>query len=380
MIKNGEKINKVLTNSGAVKVVERSKSFEDIEHPKKKLGYGMLYVALLVLVVTLIIGMIAYQYECKGSVFCMIGERYLNIFKASRSMIYKSLLGLALIQGGLALFWKPARKIGLFVFYFVAAAVTAVFDQIVDYITRSDMGQRYENAKGASFGDYGIVFECGYGGYGYSKETTFKKEEIRNPQIRAQIQKVEDNLKVKEIKISEYGSDKRDYNNKMEETPLEVEENLENKNCRTQTDCGGDGSGYFCNSFGNHTPNRCEKTNPETITRNGQTYYYNNLYDLRSWCREAYESREDRDNPGNCNWGYLSYQSANGWCASIGKQLLYANEIRQNCEQFDFLPIANPDQQYWTEGVTVVHMGQNCSIQEMVRGDGYAWAGGVVCK
>ena len=123
-----------------------------------------------------------------------------------------------------------------------------------------------------------------------------------------------------------------------------------------------------------HTPNKCEKTNPEKIVLNGIEFFYNKPNDLKSWCREAFESQEDRDNPGNCNWGYLSYDSAKSWCASIGKKLVPAYEIEQNCLQFAFLPKANPDQQYWTEGLTVVHMGQECAIQKMARGDGYAWA------
>ena len=156
--------------------------------------------------------------------------------------------------------------------------------------------------------------------------------------------------------------------------------NYDNVHCYTQNDCGGVNSGYFCNANGNHTPNRCEKTKPEVITVNGKEFYYNNLSDLQSWCREAFESQEDRDSPGNCSWGYLSANAARDWCISIGKHLVDANEIEQNCEQFSFLPMANPDQQYWTQNMTVVHMGQKCSIQKMVRGDGYSWAGGVICQ
>ena len=168
---------------------------------------------------------------------------------------------------------------------------------------------------------------------------------------------------------------KQQSNNKKQNTP-----NYENKRCHNQGDCGGFNSGYFCNSKGNHTPDRCQKTNPQTVTVLGKTFYYNTLADLKSWCREAFESQEDRNNPGNCNWGYLSYDSAKNWCTSIGKELVDANEIEQNCEQFSFLPKANPDQQYWTTQLSVVHTGQNCSVQKMVRGDGYAWAGGVICK
>ncbi len=153
------------------------------------------------------------------------------------------------------------------------------------------------------------------------------------------------------------------------------------KACRSQKDCGGINSGYFCNANGNYTPNRCEKAEPETISFNNQeTYYYNKIESLQSWCREAFESQSDRDSLGNCTWGYLSYEAAKSWCESIGKQLLDAHEMEKNCEKFSFLPKDNSDQQYWTKDLTVIHMGQNCFIQKMVRGDGYAWAGGVICK
>lgn len=168
---------------------------------------------------------------------------------------------------------------------------------------------------------------------------------------------------------------KKELENKKNEKP-----NYENVSCRTQEDCGGINSGYFCNANGFHTPDRCEKTKPEKITQNGEDFYYNSLSDLKSWCREAFESQADRDSPGNCNWGYLSYNAAESWCASIGKKLVKSDKISQNCDQFSFLPQVNPDQQYWTQNLKVVHMGQKCSIQNMVRGDGYAWAGGVICQ
>ncbi len=152
------------------------------------------------------------------------------------------------------------------------------------------------------------------------------------------------------------------------------------KHCYSQGGCGGTNSGYFCNSNGHHTPNKCEKTNPEKVIVKGQTYYYNKLSDLQSWCREAFESKDDRNSQGNCNWGYLSYQGAVSWCDSIGKNLVSAEEIEQNCDQFLFLPQANSDQQYWTRNLNVVHMGQSCSVQKMSRGDGYAWAGAVICQ
>lgn len=337
--------NKSLTSTGAVRVIERSKSFEDLEHPKKKFWHVMIYGILLVCFVILIKIMIGYEPRCDSrNVFCRIFQRSLITLRDIRSIIYTILLGLAFYS----IVWKPARKVGLFVFYFVAGAVIAFTGQVVDYVTRSDARQYKTDIGSVTFGDYGIVSECGYGGCKKQIERDKEREEReRIIEEQERIQKAKANGK---------------------------------KPCHSQEDCGGYNSGYFCNSFGMHTPNVCEKTNPESISRNGQVYYYNSLSDLRSWCREAYESQADRDSPGNCNWGYLSYQSARSWCASIGKNLVYPEEIKENCEDFSFLPKANPDQQYWTEGMTVIHMGQNCSIQEMIRGDGYTWAAGVICK
>ena len=152
------------------------------------------------------------------------------------------------------------------------------------------------------------------------------------------------------------------------------------RSCRSQAECGGKNSGYFCNYGGNHTKNVCEKTNAKTTRVDGILYYYNRSKDLNKWCRQATESADDRANPENCNWGYLSYYSAQAWCESIGKELLDPQTISDNCENFDFLPEANDDQQYWTSNMSVIHMGKNCSIQNMVRGDGYCYAGGVICK
>ena len=40
---------------------------------------------------------------------------------------------------------------------------------------------------------------------------------------------------------------------------------------------------------------------------------------------------------------------------------------------------AYDDQQYWTKDLRVIHMGQKCSIQNMVRGNGYCAAGDAIC-
>ena len=166
-----------------------------------------------------------------------------------------------------------------------------------------------------------------------------------------------------------------EYNNDDHE-----DNGLVGKHCTSQRDCGGKDSGYFCNYGGNHTKNTCEKTNALTYKIDGVTYYYNKEADLNKWCREATESYEDRQSPGNCNWGYLSYSAAQAWCESIGKSLIDPNIIKDNCDDFDFLPKANQDQQYWTKDMRVIHTGRDCSIQNIVRGDGYSWAGGVICR
>ena len=157
-------------------------------------------------------------------------------------------------------------------------------------------------------------------------------------------------------------------------------EKYKGKPCHSQRECGGKDSGYFCNYGGMHSKNVCEKTNPLNRKVNGETYYYNKLADLKKWCRPDAGSPSDRANPDNCNWGYLSYSAAQAWCESIGKELVNPNTIHNDCDDFYFLPDANDDQQYWTADQHVVHMGDECSIQQMVRGDGYSNAGGVICK
>ena len=116
--------------------------------------------------------------NCHGSNFCTTSLRFFIGFKHPRSAFFLSFITLIIVQSILALFWKPARKIGLFIFYFVAGAVIAVTGQVVDYVTRSDIGGQIVNTHGGTFGDYGVVSECGYGGCGYnSKENETKQTE-----------------------------------------------------------------------------------------------------------------------------------------------------------------------------------------------------------
>ena len=153
--------------------------------------------------------------------------------------------------------------------------------------------------------------------------------------------------------------------------------NPSGKSCNGISDCG---NGQFCNyggiagkNQGGMTPNICEQTNSEYFEYDGIEYYYNSDSDLRSWCRAA-------DNQANCTWGFLSYYGAQSWCESLGLELVDGEYIQSNCDEFKkHLPQVGSDQQYWVAGQKVVHLGDKCSIQEMVRTDGYAWAGGVVC-
>lgn len=187
------------------------------------------------------------------------------------------------------------------------------------------------------------------------------------------------NQRVNEILANQKALLDENYQRILQEQKNQRQKNYANKPCHDQSDCGGVNSGYFCNYAGTQTTNVCEKTTPQTMTIGGQNFYYNSWANLKSWCREARLGAPE-DKPGNCNWGYLSYKSAQAWCESIGKHLLDAKEIEQNCTQFSFLPKFKKIQQYWTQDLTVVHIGKECSIQKMVRGDGYSNAGGVICK
>lgn len=147
------------------------------------------------------------------------------------------------------------------------------------------------------------------------------------------------------------------------------------RSCNGSADCG---DGQFCNyggNFGgNYTPDVCEQVTAKEFDYQGKIYYYNTDEDLRSWCRSA-------DRQKNCTWGFLSYQGAQSWCESLGAKLVDADTIKANCSEFKkHLPQVADDQQYWATGLSVVHLGNDCQIQKMSRGDGYAWAGGVVCE
>ena len=157
------------------------------------------------------------------------------------------------------------------------------------------------------------------------------------------------------------------------------------KPCQSIDGCS---EGYFCNygfpyDYGrihcgsDATPKICEKTSPKSIKINGKTYYYAEERDVKKWCREA-TCGAASDTPGNCNWGYLAYEGAISWCHSIGKKLANPTDIASHCLEFKK---HLPAYQHWAEGQTVVHMeSEKCDIQKMVRRDGYANAGSVICE
>ena len=62
-------------------------------------------------------------------------KRFLELFLDSRSVIFLFLATLSLGQGSLSMFWKPARKIGWFIFYLGLEAGLAITGEIVSYVT-----------------------------------------------------------------------------------------------------------------------------------------------------------------------------------------------------------------------------------------------------
>ncbi len=140
--------------------------------------------------------------------------------------------------------------------------------------------------------------------------------------------------------------------------------------CSSNNNCP---SGWFCHLGGTYTPDVCEKVQPQQVTINGKTYYYNSKEDLKSWCRPA-------DSQTNCIWGYLSHSGARNWCNAIGKRLLTYNELNAIVDDLK-LPIGGYHFQYWVEegafdeGIE----GKFRRRLDTGRPDGYAWKAGVIC-
>ena len=98
-----------------------------------------------------------------GSVFTTITDRMLVTFQNSRSVIFIvggfGLIGLgfAAIFGKVQWKWLAALACGL--------AIVAVAGQVVDYVTRSDVSSRFQEAGGAGFGDTLDNSDTAYGSY-----------------------------------------------------------------------------------------------------------------------------------------------------------------------------------------------------------------------
>lgn len=98
-----------------------------------------------------------------GSVFTTITDRMLVTFQNSRSVIFIvggfGLIGLgfAAIFGKVQWKWLAALACGL--------AIVAVAGQVVDYVTRSDVSSRFQEAGGAGFGDTLDNSDSAYGDY-----------------------------------------------------------------------------------------------------------------------------------------------------------------------------------------------------------------------
>ena len=86
-----------------------------------------------------------------GNVFTTITERMVTTFKNSRSVIFIvggfGLIGLgfAAIFGKVNWKWLAALACGL--------AIVAVAGQVVDYVTRKDVAQHFQDASGKSYVD-----------------------------------------------------------------------------------------------------------------------------------------------------------------------------------------------------------------------------------
>jgi len=108
-----------------------------------------------------------------GNVFKTILERMLTTFKNSRSVIFVvggfGLIGLgfAAIFGKVNWKWLAALACGL--------AIVAVAGQVVDYVTRRDVGSNTYSALGGSFGDTLSDGSTGYSTYTGMNSTTYLK-------------------------------------------------------------------------------------------------------------------------------------------------------------------------------------------------------------
>ncbi len=131
--------------------------------------------------------------------------------------------------------------------------------------------------------------------------------------------------------------------------------------------------GYFCHFGGQNTPNTCEEVNYDKKEIDGNTYYVNQDTDLRSWCRAK--------NGKDCDWGFLTYEGAQSWCAGIedgdekvSAQLLTGDEFKKVYSKLG-LPAVLDDQKYWLQdGQVITVKGKTETVTDTTTG-----AAAVVC-
>ena len=111
--------------------------------------------------------------SASGNVFSTILARMLTTFRNARSVIFVvggfGLIGLgfAAIFGKVNWKWLAALACGL--------AIVAVAGQVVDYVTRSDVGKNTAEALGSSYGD---TLTEGTAGYSHTRSAGFQESEL----------------------------------------------------------------------------------------------------------------------------------------------------------------------------------------------------------
>ena len=90
------------------------------------------------------------------NVFIIIEKRLFTTLVEARLLIFVILGGVILVQGILMLFWKPARKLGLWLFFITLTTICAIAGQVIDYVTRYDVPNVVADVRGRAYGDYGL--------------------------------------------------------------------------------------------------------------------------------------------------------------------------------------------------------------------------------
>ena len=137
--------------------------------------------------------------------------------------------------------------------------------------------------------------------------------------------------------------------------------------CSTVGSCPSE---KFCNFGGPKTPNTCQKLRSEEFEYDGIKYYYNNEFDLSSWCRST-------EGTNDCSYGYLTYYGAYDWCETQGARLLTSEEVQSLPTQWlSKLPWHSNQTSYWLDDGRLTKEGEVISLGDTT---GYKGAGGVVC-